>query len=93
MTDEGTALEARLEAQRRMLASVNDLKEQIERGELLSMAYAAVGGDGSHVVTSVSNGMIAPITLLGAIVSVEARVQAMILSISLNVDDDGAAPN
>lgn len=60
----------------RLLAAIDDLRRQAEAGEIHTLAYAATTADGNTVVSSLTNGTIKPVTLLGAVRLLEARIIA-----------------
>lgn len=60
----------------RLLAAIDDLRRQAEAGEIHTLAYAATTADGNTVVSSLTNGTVKPITLLGAVQVLSHRIIA-----------------
>ncbi len=58
----------------RLLAAIDDLRRQAEAGEIHTLAYAATTADGHTVISALTNGSIKPVTLLGAVQLLSARL-------------------
>lgn len=61
-----TDKQLRMLATQKLLASIDDLRNQAEQGEIHALGYIAVHESGENVVVSLTNGVLRPVTLLGA---------------------------
>ncbi len=59
--------QVRMIVRAKLLDSIEDLRKQAEEGEIHALAYVAVHESGTNVVTALTNGVLRPVTLLGAL--------------------------